>query len=322
MAAQIAKRLLVAILLVLGVVTIAFVLVHVLPGDAAAHLLSPSLSPEVLARLRAAYGLDKPFYVQYGLWLWSFVRGDLGFSFSQQRAVVDVLADAVPYTILLACTAIVLELLLGTLLALMAVRRQNGLVDKVVSLGGMVMYTLPTFWIAILLVSVFSYGLGLFPSAQAHSIGADRWGPFPYALDFVSHLILPALAIALPGSAGIARFLRTNLLKAYRQEYVLAAQSLGLSESRIFRSYAFPNAVLPVVTILGLEFGALLSGALVVETVFAWPGMGRLAVTAILARDYPLVLGCATISGIGVVGANLLADIVASIVDPRLHGEV
>lgn len=322
MAAQIAKRLLVALFLVLGVVTIAFVLLHVLPGDPATHLLSPSLSSAAFDRLRAAYGLDKPLYAQYGLWLWSFLHGDFGFSFSQQRAVVDVLANALPYTILLALTAIVIELLLGTLLALVAARRENRWVDKLLSVGGLVTYTLPTFWIAILLISIFSYGLGILPSSQVHSIGADRLGPFPYALDFLGHLILPALAIGLPGSAGIARFLRTNLLKVYREEYVLAAQSLGLSDSRIFYSYALPNAFLPVITILGLEFGALLSGALVVETVFAWPGMGRLAVTAIFARDYPLVLGCATVSGLGVIGANLLADIAASLLDPRLHIEV
>ena len=322
MAAQIAKRLLVAIFLVLGVVTIAFVLLHVLPGDPSTRLLSPSLSPTALERLRTQYGLDKPLHIQYGLWLWSYLQGDFGFSFSQQREVVDVLGDALPYTILLALTAIVIELLLGTLLALAAVRTENGFVDKALSTGGLITYTLPTFWIAILLVSIFSYGLRLLPSSQVHSIGADRLGPFQYALDFLGHLILPALAIGLPGSAGIARFLRTNLLKAYRQEYVRAAQSLGLSNSRIFRSYAFPNAVLPVITILGLEFGALLSGALVVETVFAWPGLGRLAVTAIFARDYPLILGCATVSGLGVIGANLLADIVASLLDPRLHIEV
>lgn len=322
MAARIIKRLLIAIFLVLGVVSIAFVLLHVLPGDPSTRLLSPRMSPPAVERLRAQYGLDRPLHIQYGLWLWSFFRGDLGFSFSQQREVLDVLQDALPYTILLALAAVSVELLLGTLLALAAVRTPNSFIDKILSIGGLIMYTLPTFWIAILLVSVFSYGLGLLPSSQVHSVGADHLSSFDYALDFLQHLVLPVLAIGLPGSAGVARFLRANFLKVYQEEYILAAQSLGLSRSRIFRSYAFPNAVPPVITILGLEFGALLSGALVVETVFAWPGLGQLALTAIFARDYPLVLGCTTISGLGVIGANLLADIVSSLIDPRLKIEV
>lgn len=322
MATRIVKRLVVATFLVLGVVSIAFVLLHALPGDPSTRLLSPQLSPAAVERLRAQFGLDKPLHVQYGLWLWSFLHGDLGFSFSQQREVVSVLADALPYTILLALAAISLELLLGTLLALTAVRTPNGIIDKLLSVGGLITFSLPTFWIAILLVSVFSYGLGLLPSSQVHSVGADYLSSFPFTLDFLQHLILPVLAIGLPGSAGVARFLRANLLRVYQEEYILAARSLGLSRSRIFRSYAFPNAVLPVITVLGLEFGALLSGALVVESVFAWPGIGRFAVTAIFARDYPLVLGCTIISGLGVIGANLLADIVSSLLDPRLHIEV
>jgi len=319
---RIAKRALNAILLALGVATIAFVVIHVLPGDPASALISPRLSSSTIEQLRTQYGLDQPLHVQYGLWLWSLLHGDFGFSFSQQREVLDILAAALPYTIILALTAILIELALGTLLALLAVRTQNRFIDKLVTVGGLVTYTLPTFWIAILLISIFSYWIGILPPAQVHSVGADRLSSIGYAIDFLEHLVLPALAIALPGAAGIARFLRANLLKVYQQEYVLAAYSMGMSESRIFFSYALPNALLPVITILGLELGALISGALVVETVFAWPGMGRLTVIAIFARDYPLVLACTMVSGLGVIGGNLLADVAASILDPRLRKEV
>ena len=178
----------------------------------------------------------------------------------------------------------------------------------------LVVCTLPSFWIGIMLLIVFSYGLGMFPSSQMYSSGQS--GSFP---DMLRHLVLPALTAAIPAAAGFARYLRTSLSTVMAQEYVLAANSMGLSRWRVFRSYVLPNAISPIVSLLGIELGVLLTGVLVTETLFSWPGMGQLTIGAIFARDYPLILGCTLVSGVVVIAGNLVSDVVNAIIDPRIR---
>lgn len=321
MLARIFHRTVISLLLVLGVSTLVFLLAHVLPGDPTTVYLSPRVPPSVAERLRAEFGLDKPLLIQYGHWLSGLARGELGFSYTHQREVLQVIGDALPYTVVLALAAILIEIVAGTFLALVASRFVHSVLDKLILRGGLLLYVTPHFWLAILLLSVFSFGLDLFPSSQVHSLGAEKFSMPAYGLDFLHHLFLPALVIGLPGAAGIARYLRSNLLTVLKEDYITAAKSMGVSGKRIYLSYALPNAFLPVLTIVGLELGTLLAGALVTETIFAWPGMGRLAVSAMFARDYPLLLGCTMVAGFAVIFANLAADVAYTMLDPRIRLE-
>ena len=314
-----AKRVASAIPLLFGLLTIVFLIAHLAPGDPVALFLSPTVSPQVAEELRKQFGLDEPLFVQYTDWLLNVLKGNLGVSFSHQRPVIEVIASFLPNTALLALTAIVIELVVGILLGGLAVRYHNSFLDKLVSNAGLVIYTLPTFWVGFLLLTVFAYALGIFPSSQMHSINSESLTTSGQLLDLLKHLILPACTIAIPGGAGLARYFRSSLLRVQREEYIIAARSLGIKETVIFFLYKLPNAIGPIITIIGLELGTLLAGAIVTETMFAWPGMGRLTIMAIFARDYPLVLGCTLISGVVVILGNLLADILYATVDPRVR---
>ncbi len=314
-------RIVSSIPLIVGLVTIVFIIVRLLPGDPMTIYISPAVPPAVAEQLRAEFGFDKSIIHQYGRWIWGVMRGELGFSFTHQRGVAEVITSAFPNTLILAGTAILFQLILGISLGLLAVRFHKSFIDKIVSVGGLIIYTLPTFWVAILLLYVFSYTLGIFPSSQMHSIGADEFGRIEYLLDLLKHLILPATVLALPGAAAIARYLRTNLLDVLHEQFIINARSMGLSERKIFLSYALSNALIPTITITGTTIGILLAGAIVTETIFSWPGMGRLTVSAIFARDYPLIIGCTLVAGIVVIIGNLIADIMYRVVDPRIRTE-
>jgi len=312
-------RLISAIALMAGLLTVMFAIIHLAPGDPVQSMIAPTIPARVALELRHQFGLDQTLPSQYGHWLWNAVRGNLGISFSHQRPVSDVLLRFFSNTAILALAAILLEVVLGLSIGLAAVRFHGSLVEKAVMNASLIICTLPTFWIGLVLLAAFSYTLGLFPSSQMHSVDAAHLSTFESVGDLLLHLALPALTIAIPGAATIARFVHPNLLKVRREEYVTFAWSLGLSRRKIFFQYELPNAISPVITLLGLEIGTLLSGALVTETIFAWPGMGRLAVQAISARDYPLVMGCALVSGILVVLGNLVADLLYHVADPRLR---
>ncbi|HYQ87721.1 MAG TPA: ABC transporter permease [Bacteroidota bacterium] len=315
----IVHRIISAIALMAGLLTVMFAIIHLAPGDPVQSMIAPTIPARVAVELRHQFGLDQTLPAQYGHWLWNAVKGNLGVSFSHQRPVSDVLLQFFSNTAILALAAILLEVALGLSIGLAAVRFHGSLIEKAVMNASLIVCTLPTFWIGLVLLAAFSYSLGLFPSSQMHSVDAEHLSTFESVGDLLLHLVLPALTIAIPGAATIARFVHPNLLKVRREEYVTFAWSLGLSRRRIFFRYELPNAISPVITLLGLEIGTLLSGALVTETIFAWPGMGRLAVQAISARDYPLVMGCALFSGILVITGNLIADILYNVADPRMR---
>ncbi|HEV8538466.1 MAG TPA: ABC transporter permease [Bacteroidota bacterium] len=313
------KRTTTALVLLFGLVTIMFLILHLSPGDPVSAMISPTLPSAVAERLRLEFGLDQTLPVQYGRWLKNALAGDFGVSFGHQRPVGEVIADVLPNTVILATTAILLEIILGITFGMFAARHQDSLLDRIVTNAGLAIYTLPAFWIGFLLLAVFSYQLGIFPSSQMHSIGMESAPPLSRFLDFARHLVLPAVTIAIPGTAAVARFFRTHLTSVQQEEYVTFARSLGISNKKVFLFYELPNAISPVITVLGLEIGTLLAGAVVTETMFAWPGMGRLVVVAIFSRDYPLVMGCTLVSGVIIILGNLLADGLHSIVDPRVR---
>ena len=318
MIAYLIKRILGAVPLLLGLVTLVFLITRLLPGDPTLLFISPKVPPHIAEQLRTEFGLDRPMAVQYIRWMAGLATGNLGFSFTHQRPVVDVIGDAFLNTALLAGAAIILEVLIGIFIGILAAQHRHSFLERWISYSGLVIYTMPVFWVATLLLLFFSGVLGILPSSHMHAIGAEHLNPFDYCLDLLKHLILPALTLALPCAAGLARFVHTQLAITERQQYVSVARSFGFSDRRILLKYALPNALLPLITLVGLELGGLLSGALVTETIFAWPGIGRIAVTAIFARDYPLILGCTIISGIVIILGNLFADVLYTAVDPRV----
>jgi peptide/nickel transport system permease protein len=315
------RRVFTSIPILFGMITAVFVIAHILPGDPAALFLSPTLPISVAESARRSFGLDQPIATQFFTWFTHALTWDFGISYSTNRTVSTLIAEAFPVTLTLGLSAFVIQVLLGVSLAVASVRRYGSILDRALSAGGLLLYATPTFVFGVFLVSVFAFGLHLLPSAHAFSSSADDVAFFSSLLDRILHLILPVSTIALPGATGFSRYIRTHLLRIMEKPFVLAARSHGISESRILWKYALPPALVPAISLGGLELGTLLAGTVVTETLFALPGMGRLTVSAVLARDYPLLVGCTIVSGCVVIASNLLADIAHSILDPRTRVE-
>jgi peptide/nickel transport system permease protein len=302
-----------------GLATLVFFVSRLLPGDPSSLYVSPGIPPGVAEQLRSQFGLDRSLWDQYLAWLFSTLRGELGFSFAHGAPVKAVLLQVFPNTLLLGGTAFLLECVLAFVLAALAVRFAGSWFDRALSNMTLVVYSLPSFWLGILFLSLFSFSLKIFPSSQMHSVGVEQLDGLATFGDLLKHLALPALAVAVPGTAAIARYLRTSMTETMRQDYVAAAIGMGLSKGKVFRSCILPNSLGPVVSVLGVEIGVLLTGVLVTETLFAWPGMGRFAVMAIFTRDYPMILGCTLSGGALVMAANILADFIRAWIDPRIR---
>ncbi len=310
-ATLVTKRILQALPLLFGILTLVFFLSRLLPGDAATAFLSPRIAPSVQEQVRKQFGLDRPPAEQYFLWIRSAARGDLGYSFSRNVPVTDVIREAYPNTLLLGLTALVFEVLIALSIGYLATRTMGSALERLLARSTLVVYSMPTFWIGTLLLAFFAYRLAWFPSSHMHSVGSNT------GTDLVHHLILPALTASLPGAAALSRYLHSSISETVRQEYVLSAQSMGLGPFRTFRSTVLPNAVGPMISLLGIEIGILLTGVVVTETLFSWPGLGRTMVEAVFARDYPLILGCTLIAGATVIAGNLIADVLHAVIDPR-----
>jgi len=308
-----------AIFVLWSLVTFVFLLSRTAPGDPVAGMIGPGMPLSLASQLRHRFGLDQPLPVQYLDWLKNAMQGDLGISFGHQRDVGAVLAAFFPNTLILASSAIVLEMAIGLFLGYIAARKKGTIIDRLITGAGTLGFTVPAAWVGMVLLSVFSYTLRLFPASEMHSLDADLMSNGEYAADLFRHLTLPALTIAIPGSALILRYFRSSMINIRFDDHLLFARSMGLSKPKLFWYHTFPNALGPVITLLGLEIGILLTGAVVTETLFGWPGMGRLAVQAILSRDYPLVMGCTLVACTTVIGGNLLADLLYAFLDPRVR---
>ncbi len=307
------------LLLVLCVLSVVFFLAHLVPGSPVDRLQVQDMGAAQRELLRHRYGLDRPLAVRYLDWLTHAVRGDLGTSLRQQRPVRDILGEALPRTLLLTVTAYAVHLLvaipLGVWLALHYGRRRERWLDA----AGLVAWSLPAFWLGLLLILLFSRHLGWLPSGGMTSLDAAAWPWYRRLGDLLRHLVLPVTVLGLSTAAGTARYLRNSLLEILDRDFITAARAHGLPERWIVWRHALRNALLPVVTLVGLSLPFLLGGAVVTETVFAWPGMGRVTVEAIFARDYPVVVGATALAGVLVVAGNALADLVYGLVDPRLR---
>lgn len=316
------KRLLQAIPLLLGIATVTFFIVHLAPGDPMDVYLDKryrrDVDPQVIELLRKKYGLDQPLPVQYVKWIGNLARGDLGESFRYRRPVVSLLAERIPYTLQLTLLALLFDVLIGITLGIISAVKQYSTVDKTVTLGSLVIYSIPGFWLAVMLVLVFAVNLGWLPTSQARSLDYELLSTLGKILDRLWHLVLPVFVLGVASAAGTARYMRNQLLEVLSEEYVVAARARGLAETSVILKHALRNALIPIVTLYGLALPFLLGGAVLIEEVFAWPGMGLLAVEAIGGRDYPIILATSMMAAVLVVVGNLLADITYALVDPRI----
>jgi peptide/nickel transport system permease protein len=294
-------------------------MVHLAPGDPLSFITGEGdISSEQLGRLRAEYGLDRPLATQYALYLKKIVAGDLGFSYRYRAPVAELIVDRIPATLLLMGPSLALFIGLGILLGIVAARRSNTSVDLVMSGVALVGWSVPVFWLGQLLLIGFALKLGWFPTQGMVNLRAPAQG-LGRVLDVGWHLVLPATALGMRFLALSTRMTRASMLQVLRLDYMTTARAKGLPERTVLTRHGLPNALLPVITIVGMNVGTMLSGSVLVEVVFAWPGMGRLLYDGVLARDYPLIIGIILVVSIAVVLVNLVTDIVYAIVDPRIR---
>ncbi len=313
------RRLLWGVVIVLGVYTLAFFVTNAAPGDPFSGLASPKMKPEDFERLRAKWGYDKPVVQRYFIQLDNLVHGDLGTSITQKRPVSHLLADALPNTLVLSGTSLVLEFALGVLLGILSAVRRGTRFDGTITAGSLFIYSMPGFWMAEMLVLVLAVNLGWLPSSGMHSVGADSMSRGAYFLDLAKHLAMPAFVLGISGAAGVARFQRSAMLEVIRQDYVRTARAKGLDERTVVGRHALRNALIPVITLLGMSLPFLVSGAVITEQIFAWPGMGQTVIHAIPERDVQVISGFTLVAAVMVVVGNLLADVLYAVVDPRVR---
>ena len=292
-------------LALLGVTCVAFLLVS-LSGDPAFILLTPEAGDEQRAAFRQMYGLDQPLPVQYAQYIAHVVRGDFGRSFAFERPALTVVMERVPATLELTCAALLLGIGFGIPAGVIAAAREGTWFDRGVMAVVLLGQSVPTFWLGLLMIRIFAVNL--------HWLPVSGRGTF-------AHLVLPAVSLGAALAATLARMTRATLLEELREPYVLAARARGVSRTRAVLGHAFRNSLIPVVTIVGLQFGAVLTGAVITETIFAWPGIGRLLIQSIGFRDYPLVQGCILLIALTYVGVNLLTDVLYGVLDPRIRYE-
>ena len=314
------RRLVQAIVIIFVVATLVFVLIHLAPGDPFTFLDNPNVTEAVRAQRRAALGLDRPLPEQYVRYMGQLVRGDLGNSIFLSRPVATVMREALPNTILLMGLAIAASFALGLLIGMIQIVRSGSFAERALTTTSLFFYSMPDFWLALVMLLLFAYWIPIFPVGGVVDPIMHEYLSWPQRiLDRVWHLILPVTTLTILNAAGIARYQRSALLDVVNLDFIRTARAKGASERTVMTRHALRNAVLPVITLLGLSFPALLGGTVFVEKVFSWPGMGLIAVNALATRDYPLVLGCVILGAALVSIGNLFADLLYAAADPRLR---
>ena len=313
------SRLAQGLALVLAVVVLNFVLVHAAPGDPVETIAGASggMDEKLQAELRAQYGLDQPLPVQLGIYLGKVLRGDLGYSYFFNLPVSGLIAERVPATLALVLTSVLAAFLIGTTLGVLSSRRPNGWLSQTINVLSLVGFAAPVFWLGMLLVILLASVFPVFPVSGMRGIASDGRG-LADVMDVLHHLVLPSLTLGLVYLAQYSRLSRAAMLDVLGADYIRTARAKGLSERVVLYKHALRNAVLPVVTVLGLQFGNVLAGAIVVETVFNWPGLGRLAYESVLRRDYPTILGVLLFASVVVVVMNQITDLCYRLIDPRI----
>jgi peptide/nickel transport system permease protein len=315
------RRLLLSLPILIGITVITFGIIHLTPGGfTSVHMdMNPNVSPDSIARLQTLYGLDQPVTVQYTRWFVRLVRLDFGRSFLDQRLVMDKILERLPATLLLSGLSLLLIFGLAIPLGVYAAMHHNQRVDRVLTVATFVGYSLPTFWLALLCMLLFGVALGWLPISGLRSVNHELMAPLEQLLDYAAHLILPVFISAFGGLASISRYTRSNMLEVIRQDYIRTARAKGLPQTRVYYVHALKNALLPVITIIGLALPGLIGGSFIFETIFSWPGMGRLAYESAMNFDYPTIMGVAVIGAGLTLAGNILADVLYAAADPRIR---
>ena len=313
------RRLAWSILLIFAVLVLNFLLIHMAPGDPADVIAGEmgGATQEMLDDIRKSYGLDQPLHVQLWVYLSRAAQGDLGNSFFYNSTVLDLILSRIGPTLLLVITSLLFALVIGTSLGVIAARKPNGYLSNFVTIVSIVGYAAPIFWTGLMLVILFASVIPLFPISGMYDIRTEG-GIFTRSIDVAHHLVLPAFTLGIVYLAQYSRLTRASMLEILGSDYIRTARAKGVSEFKIYSKHALRNAILPIVTIAGLQFGSVISGAVLVETVFSWPGLGTLAFESILARDYPTILGILFFSAVLVIIANIITDMTYRLVDPRV----
>ena len=313
MTLYVVRRLLGAIPLLLGVAVLSFVFMQLAPGGPDAMFArNARMTEEALQAIRHNMGLDRPVHEQLVIWLGNLARGDLGISYTQYRPVSQVIWDVVPNTLLLMGTGMMISLAAALIFGVLAARRQYGFFDNVTSFISYFGLAMPVFWFGLMLQLLFAVRLGWLPSAGMESAGGG--GPW----DVAKHLLLPAFTIAIGSIAGWSRYVRSSTIESLSQDYVRTARAKGMDEQRVLLGHVLRNALIPFVTVVGIDVPLYLTGAVLTETVFSWPGMGRLFFDALTVRDYPVLMGILLLGAVLIVLGNLIADIIYGVLDPRI----
>jgi peptide/nickel transport system permease protein len=316
------RRLLGAIPLLWGIVTLLFILLHLAPGDPTAAYFNPNVSPDVIEQMRRNFGLDRPVLEQYARWLGAFLTGDFGFSFSRLRPVGEVLGEALPNTLWLGGASLVVIFAVGCAVGVVQAVRHYSRVDHVLTFLALLLYSIPTFWLGVVLIMWSSSGvwpMAELPISGMQSLDHESLGVWGRIVDRARHLVLPTITLGLGSAAAVARYMRGSMLETLGADFIRTARAKGLTERRVLLVHALRNALLPIISLLGLFLPILFGGAVVVEYIFSWPGMGRVLYDAILARDYPLVMAATFLFAALVILANLVADLLYAVADPRIR---
>jgi peptide/nickel transport system permease protein len=315
------KRLLLLIPLLFGITLLSFGVMQLSPGKPSDTLTDLNLkaSAESREKLIKLYGLDKPWHIQYGNWLKRLARLDFGQSFRDGRPVMEKITERLPASLLLNVLSLGLIFALALPVGILSAVRQNSIFDKAMTLFVFLGFSIPTFWLALLLMIVFGLKLGWLPISGLRSLSYQELSAFGKTADILRHVALPVLVSAFTGLAGLSRYMRNGMLEVIRQDYIRTARAKGLPESQVVFKHALRNALIPVVTLLGLYLPELIGGSFIFETIFAYPGMGRLGYDALMSRDYPVIMGVGTIAALLTLLGNFVADLAYAAVDPRIR---
>ncbi|MBI4396179.1 MAG: ABC transporter permease [Elusimicrobia bacterium] len=321
MASYLFRRVLFLVPLLLGITLITFGVMQLAPGKPTDVLTDMNLkvSADAKEKLVKLYGLDKPWYVQYGSWVKRIAKLDFGRSFKDDRPVLKKITERLPATLLLSLSSLAVIFLIAVPIGILSAVRQNSLFDRVMTFFVFIGFSIPTFWLALLMMIGFGLKLGWLPLSGLRSMTYDELSAAGKILDVAKHLVLPVAVLAFTGLAGLSRYMRNGLLEVIRQDYIRTARAKGLPESSVIYKHALRNALIPIVTLLGLYLPELIGGSFIFETIFAYPGMGRLGFEAVMARDYPVVMGVGTIAAFLTLMGNFFADMAYAYVDPRIR---
>lgn len=306
------KRVLQTIPMLIAVSIVSFLLIKLAPGDPVQAYITPEMGPADIERIRQNMGLNDPIHIQYIRWVKNVLKGDLGYSLVNHRPVVTQITERLPATIGLMFTSLIFSMVIGIVVGLLSAANQNRIFDKIVTIISYLGISIPSFWFAMMLIYFLSLKLNILPSIGMRTIGVhSTW-------DLIKHAIMPTLVLSIQNIAVVARYIRSSTISQLNEEYVTVQLASGASRNEVLYKYVLKNAILPVITILGMSLPSLVSGAFITESIFGWPGMGQLGMTAIFSYDYPLIMAITMFSSLILILGNLLSDILYSVVDPRI----